>query len=332
MTTTTEGLIHEGALDGSRTLPLLIQSNIAGISLSRWAGENVATIDARLRQSGGILFRGFDLGTQAAFEQFVESLPIELMHYKEGATPRTRLSDKVYTSTEYPADQPIALHNELSYVATWPMKVLFFCLTPPAQRGETPIADVRKVYARLRPEIVERFREKGWMLVRNFDEGMSLPWQSSFGTSDRATVESYCRAAQIACEWKPGDRLRTRQVRPAVAKHPATGEMVWFNHVAFWHVSSLDADTHEAMLAAFAEEDLPYNTYYGDGTRIEESVIAELNQAYREETVTFPWQQGDLLLLDNMLTAHGRSPYAGPRRILVAMGDPCSDRGIQAGC
>jgi hypothetical protein len=32
-----------------------------------------------------------------------------------------------------------------------------------------------------------------------------------------------------------------------------------------------------------------------------------------------PWRRGDLLLIDNMLTAHGRRPCTGDRRVLVAM-------------
>jgi hypothetical protein len=75
------------------------------------------------------------------------------------------------------------------------------------------------------------------------------------------------------------------------------------------------------MFALFGEENLAYNTYYGDGTPIDDSIIAEIREAYRQETILFPWQHGDLLMLDNMLVAHGRSPFVGPRKILVAMGD-----------
>jgi alpha-ketoglutarate-dependent taurine dioxygenase len=42
---------------------------------------------------------------------------------------------------------------------------------------------------------------------------------------------------------------------------------------------------------------------------------------YREAAVCFAWQKGDLLMVDNMLVAHGRAPFTGPRRILVAMAE-----------
>jgi hypothetical protein len=31
---------------------------------------------------------------------------------------------------------------------------------------------------------------------------------------------------------------------------------------------------------------------------------------------------GDILMVDNMLVAHGREPFSGPRKILVAMAEP----------
>jgi alpha-ketoglutarate-dependent taurine dioxygenase len=208
------------------------------------------------------------------------------------------------------------------------MKIWFFCVQAAEQGGATPIGDVRKVFQRLSPKLRERFIEKGWMLVRNFGDGVGLPWQTSFRITDKAVLEAYCRKSEIECEWKGVEHLKTRQTRPAVAKHPKTGEMVWFNHTAFWHMSSLEPSLREVLLHEFGEDGLPYNTYYGDGSKIEDSEVEELREAYRQETIAFPWEAGDILMLDNMLTAHGRSPYSGERTILAAMGQPCSDRGI----
>src|SRR6185295_14100684 len=95
--------------------------------------------------------------------------------------------------------------------------------------------------------------------------------------------------------------------------HPNTGEEVWFNHAAFFHVSTLDPIVRDVLLETIGEENLPNNTYYGDGSPIESSVLEEIRAAYAQEIVAFPWQEGDILMLDNMLVAHGRSPYSGPR-------------------
>lgn len=319
---TPDRLIDSYPLEQARLLPLVISPAVPDLSLADWTTNNRDFIEAKLHQHGGLLFRGFEMKGLADFQEYLDAAAIDLMHYMESATPRTVLSDKIYTSTEFPPSQHISLHNELTYVVTWPMKIWFMVVTPATTGGETPIADVRRVFERLDDGIKARFMRKGWMLVRNFGDGLGLPWQTSFHMDDKGEVESYFRRSRIDFEWKDEDRLRTRQVRPAIAQHPKTGEKVWFNHVAFWHVSSLPAEVREAMLEVLGEDELPYNTYYGDGSPIEDSVVQEIRAAYDEETVVFQWQKGDLLMLDNMLVAHGRNPFSGERKVIVAMAEP----------
>jgi hypothetical protein len=328
ITAAQESWVKLDAPAAGELLPLLVHPALRAVDLTAWMVASWSFLEQELCRHGGIMFRGFDLKSEADFETLVHSLPVELSGYTEGATPRTKLGEKVYTSTEFPAEHAIALHNELSYVTTWPMKIWFFCQTPPSVGGETPIADMRRVYDRIDPAIRSRFIEKGWMLVRNFRPGLGPSWQSSYLASDSVAAEAYFRLHEIAFEWIGPDHLRTRQVRPAVARHPLTSEMVWFNHVAFWHVSSLAPEVREALLQSGGEENLPYNTYYGDGSVIEDEVVEALRDAYDQETRTLPWEKGDLLMLDNMLVAHGRRPFQGPRRILAAMGQPCSERGL----
>lgn len=316
-----------GEVQPGESLPRLVSPAMKNVELSAWAGTNFALLEEQLARHGGLLFRGFELSGQEGFERFLNAIPVALTGYIEGATPRTRLGQKVYSSTEFPPEHAIAPHNELSYVTSWPMKIFFFCVKAAAGGGETPIADVRRVYERIDPRIRDTFRDKGWMLVRNFREGFGPTWQKSYQTEDKEQVESYFRQAAIDFEWLDGGQLRTRQVRPAIARHPHGGELVWFNHVAFWHVSSLEPGTR-AMLLEAGEENLPYNTYYGDGSRIEDEVAAHLREAYQAELRMFAWHPGDLLMLDNMLVAHGRSPFQGERKILAAMGEPCSERGV----
>jgi alpha-ketoglutarate-dependent taurine dioxygenase len=163
------------------------------------------------------------------------------------------------------------------------------------------------------------------MYVRNFGDGFGLPWQTVFQTTDKSVVEAHCRKAGIVAEWKDGERLRTRAVRPAVARHPRTGEMVWFNHGTFFHASTLAPAIRISLEAEFKEEaDFPTNSFYGDGSTIESATLDILRDAYRQETVSFPWQQGDVLMLDNMMVAHGRASYSGRREILVGMAEPWS--------
>lgn len=319
-----QALVKTGYFEDGSVLPLVVQPAVDGVRLLDWASSNRDVIEAHVLEYGGVLFRGFDMRAPNQFEQFVDVVSTEMLEYRERSSPRSQVSGNIYTSTDYPADQEIFLHNENSYQHTWPLKIFFCCVTAAEHGGETPIADSRKVFQRISPATRARFADKQVMYVRNFGDGFGLPWQTVFQTTDRATVENYCRSAHILVEWKDGDRLRTRAIRPAVMKHPKTAQDTWFNHATFFHVSTLDASVRDALLASFKDEDLPSNTYYGDGSPIEPEVLDELRDAYRQETVKFPWHEGDLLMLDNMLAAHGRAPFGGSRKVLVAMSEPTS--------
>lgn len=317
-----EDLVRMSPLVRDGDLPLLVEAAAPALDLAAWVATNRALLESKLHRHGGILFRGFPLQEPGDLERFIQAFSGESLEYKERSSPRTAVSGRIYTSTDYPPTHPIFLHNENSYQSQWPLRIFFLCRQPAEGGGETPIADCRRVLQRIDPEIRERFARQGWMYVRNFGDGFGLPWQTVFQTSDTAEVEKHCRKSGIEVEWKDGNRLRTRAVRPALAKHPVTGETVWFNHATFFHASTLEPEVLAALHAEFGDSELPTNTFYGDGAPIEPEVMEHLREAYRRETVSFPWQRGDLLLLDNMLAAHGRSPFSGSRQVLVGMAQP----------
>jgi len=320
----TQELIKAEPLQPEDGLPLLVEPIEKRLSPVAWAQNNQQFIEQNLLRHGAILFRGFDLSTIEDFAQFLGAFSGELLSYNERSSPRHQVGPNIFTSTDYPADQSIFLHNENSYQNTWPMKISFFCVTPAAKGGETPIAGCRKMGARIDPEIKELFRRKKVMYVRNFGSGFGLTLRDAFQTTDREVIEEHCRCAGIEFEWKGKDRLRTRAIRPALETHPVTGELIWFNHATFFHFSTLEPAVREALSLEFNEADLPTNTYYGDGTPFEPLVLDQLREIYRQETIRFQWLKGDLLLLDNMLVAHGRAPFTGPRQIVVAMSEPCT--------
>lgn len=307
-----------------RRCPLVIEPRFDGLQLAEWAAANRPLLSEYLERHGAVLFRGFKLRQAGEFEEAIRATSgaSELLEYKYRSSPRTQVSGRIYTSTDYPPEHSIFLHNENSYQKTWPMKIYFHCVLAAPEGGETPIADIRRIYARTSPSIRARFAKKGWMYVRNFGAGLGLPWQSVFQTTDKAVVEEHCRKNGIEFEWKENDGLRTRATRPAIYKHPRTREMVWFNHATFFHVTTLEPGVREMLRGDFAEDELPTNSFYGDGSPIEDAVLEELREIYRSEEVVFAWQQDDVLMLDNMLMAHGRRPYAGERKILVGMAEP----------
>lgn len=306
-----------------KAIPLVVEPVVDGVDLVEWATNNREQLEQLLLKHRALLFRKFNTKTVPVFERFINATSDGvLMEYKDRSSPRHEVGQKIYTSTDYPPDQTIFLHNEGTYWMTWPLKIYFFCLLASPQGGETPIADTRRIFNRISAESRQRLIDKKIRYQRNFNQGFGLTWQSVFQTDDRSVVEQYCRKNSIEFEWRGDDRLRTYQVRPAVARHPRTGETIWFNHATFFNVSTLEPAMRATLLETFAESDLPFNTYYGDGSRIEPEILDEFRDAYQQEKVTFPWQQGDILMLDNMSVSHGRAPYSGERKILVGMADP----------
>lgn len=314
-----EKIIATEFINSEKRSPLVIQPTINELNLTNWAANNRSWIDSNLLQHGALLFRNFQLKKPTEFEQFIQAISEELLDYSYRSTPRTLVNGKIYTSTEYPADRFIPLHNEMSYSRNWAMKIWFYCVKPAAKGGETPIADSRSIFNKIPPQIRQRFIDKKVMYVRNYGRGLDLDWQNVFQTNDKSVLESYCDRAGIEFDWISENHLRTRQVCPAVATHPMTKTIVWFNQAHLFHVSSLPFNIRESLLSMMSEHDLPRNSFYGDGTPIEDSIIEEINEIYRQEAIAFPWQAGDILMLDNMLFAHGRNPFIGSRKVLVGM-------------
>lgn len=276
-------------------------------------------LSQELLRVGGVLLRGFTVATPLDFRTFAGAFGAPLASYEFGSTPRTRVLAGVYSSTEYPAHQSIPLHNEQSYTRPWPARLWFHCMKPAATGGDTPIADSRLVFQRIPASTRDLFLRKELLYVRNYDGALDLPWQRVFGTDDRGEVERYCAAHEIEYEWKPGGALRTRQRCQAAVQHPTTGEWVWFNQAHLFHISSVEPGVRASLMQSVGEADLPRNVYFGDGSRIDDPLLDTVRAAYRETTVAFPWQAGDVLMLDNLLVAHGRTPYSGDRKVIVAM-------------
>ncbi|MBW4592770.1 MAG: amino acid adenylation domain-containing protein [Brasilonema angustatum HA4187-MV1] len=320
-------LIKTTYLQPGQTFPLIIQPNADEIDFVAWVKTNQQFIETELLKHGAILFRGFNVDSVSEFESVAQAICPDLFG-EYGDLPRAGESGKVYGSTPYPPDTAILFHNESSHLHQFPLKIWFFCVQPAKLGGETPIIDCRKAYQLLNSNLRERLAEKKLMYTRHYTDGLDVSWQDFFRTNDKSIVENYCRQAGIDFEWYHNDNLVTRQIRPAVAVHPKSSERVFFNQIQLHHIAYLDTEVRESLLSLFGEKKLPRNVYYGDGTPIEDEVIAEINEVFQQSKTSFPWQKGDILMLDNMLVAHGRYPYEGLRKIVVAMGEMIQSQDI----
>jgi alpha-ketoglutarate-dependent taurine dioxygenase len=317
--------ISESAVDLlSSGYPTIVR--VPGSSASErfaWIAAHKAELAERLVRVGAMRFCDLGADTPELFETLSQVFFKEAAGYVGGDSPRTRVSSRVYTSTEYPPTQAISLHNEMSFAATWPAQLLFGCIVPAQQGGATPIADSRAILQALDRSIVEEFTARGVSYIRNLPggSGFGRSWQQTFETDDRAAVERYGRETGSEFEWKADGGLRLIQRRPAVAVHPLTGETVWFNQADQYHPSTHPPAVYEALVGVYGDDpaDLPSNATFGDGGPLPTEMLTTIRQTIAQLTVAFPWERGDALWLDNMLACHGRQPFSGPRRILVSM-------------
>ncbi|WP_248800894.1 TauD/TfdA family dioxygenase [Pseudomonas sp. MWU13-2105] len=307
-------------LAAGSSLPVVIEPAVAGLDPVLWASAQREAIEALLCRHGAVLFRGFELGSVAAFEAFAEALSPGL-HGTYGDLPKKEGGRNVYRSTPYPEREMILYHNESSHLESWPRKQWFFCEQPSRAGGATPLADIRQVLQRLPAEVVARFESKGLMYSRTFTAGVEPSWESFFGTAERAVVEQRCREQGTDFEWLDSDTLQIRTQCPAVISHPFTGERCFFNQVQLHHPFCLGEEMREDLLDMFGADRLPRLVSYGDGSAIEDSVMSLIGEAYEACAVRFDWRKGDVVMLDNMLAAHARDPYEEPRLIVVAMGE-----------
>lgn len=324
-----EKIIKSLELNIEPGFPLCISPRVSGVCFSDVSMQLIATVHAQLLKTGAILFRGFSNEGVEGFEAFCASFGYPLLHYEFGSTPRSKVNGRVYTSTEYPAHQHIPLHNEQAYTREWPMKIWFYCAQAAPEGGETPIADSRAIYRSIDPSIRQRFTNLGLMYVRNYGQGLDLPWQQVFNTDNPAEVEAYCAKNHIEWSWLDDGGLRTSQRCQSMAHHPITGEAVWFNQAHLFHLSALGKETREILLESVGEACVPRHVYYGDGTPIHDQDLDYIRAVLARHTVIFPWQEGDVLMLDNMLSAHARLPFKGPRKVMVAM---AQGHGNDMGC
>lgn len=298
--------------------PILSAEAVAGLSWDEYR-DGLRAIVAR---HGAVRVRGLGLGDAAEIGDVFRGLANGLMIEREAFAARETYSEGVYSSTKWPANQQMCMHHELSYAMEFPTMMMFACRTAPAEGGATAVSDSPSVLNALPTDLVARFEQEGWLLVRSYNEDIGASYAEAFGTEDRGAVESYCRANAIELSWQSDGGLLTRQRRAAVVSHPVTGQRCWFNQIAFLNEWTMAPEVREYLVDVYGPDGLPFNTRFGNGDPIGEDIVGLLNGVYEAHTLREPWQAGDLMLVDNIRCAHSREPYEGPREVLVALGDP----------
>lgn len=291
-----------------------VTPDLAGLS----AIARSADIGELLVGRRGVVFRGFGI-PRPELDAAIAALLPDRLAYTQGNTPRSNLGDNIYTSTEYPADQEISLHSELSYAHRWPGRLLFYCERPAAAGGATSVADTGQWLRALDPGVRAAFAG-GLRYTQNLHGGRGLgrSWQETFETEDRARVEEFLTEGAASWEWT-ATGLRVSQHRAATIRHPVTGEEVWFNQADQWHIGGLPAEIQSMLAELLTEQELPQHVTFADGSPIPVEYIRHVRDVGWAHAYDVEWNAGEILLVDNVLAAHARRAYTGERRVLVAM-------------
>jgi alpha-ketoglutarate-dependent taurine dioxygenase len=300
-----------------RKTPLVVAEAV--YDAPSWVIQHQQELLGLVNKHGSARVRGLGLRKASDAVAVFHNLAADLMIEKEAFAARKLYSTGVYSSSAWPQNQGMCMHHELSYALRFPGLMLFACLEAPDEGGATAVADSPSVLDALPSDLVKRFEQEGWLLTRNYNGEIGVTYGEAFGTDNRSAIESYCRSNDIEWEWQPDGGLRTIQRRSAVIRHPVSGLRCWFNQVAFLNEWTIDPEVREFLIDAYGEDALPFNTKYGDGDAIGKDVVEVINQAYADNTFSEPWVAGDLMLVDNIRTAHSREAFKGAREILVAM-------------
>lgn len=287
----------------------------------KWFGEEKKSIQNLLQIHGVIRFEQTRLKSETDFQNFAHVHNQDAGDYVDGNSPRTKLSSNIYSSTEYPAQAFISLHNELSYSTYVPEQLFFYCLIPASTGGETTILDGAAFLDQLDPAVMGDFLDRQIKYTRNLHggQGMGLSWQETFETKDKSTVEKFCAEQEIQLTWKADGGLRLQQVRPTTLLHPRTQKRVWFNQADQFHPTNNAADVYEALCMIYEKEDFPLYVTYKNGDEIPGSILDHVRQTSRQNMIAIPWEQEALMLVDNFSALHGRNPYTGERRTLLSI-------------
>lgn len=295
-----------------------------------WMTDHHKTLDALLLEHGGIVFRGFPVASSTQFSAMAQQLGPYSGDYSGGASARRKIIGNVMEATRLAREIKIPLHQEMSYLRDYPGRIAFYCVTPAHRGGETIVADMRRFTRELPDALRRKLEALGISVVRNFaapaDDGVEniedhpdqRSWKFAFYTDTREAVEATCAAKGMESIWNEDGSLTVRNTFAAFTRHPATGEILYRNvaHVdpGAGFSATLPEERRRRIEAMLARQALRTGYYFGDASPISSAESAELRALFDKLELSWPWRAGDIMLLDNLLTAHGRNPFEGDLR------------------
>ena len=167
------------------------------------------------------------------------------------------------------------------------------------------------------PELVERLEKEGVVYTRVLPDGddatsiIGRGWQSTYLTNDRKEAEKAATGQGTKFEWLPdGSMKTTTKILPAVRVEERTKLKTWFNTIVEAYTAWEDSRNDRSKAVTFPNGDL-----------MPAKAMKTLVKVMAELSVDITWQHGDVMMVDNRLALHARSPGKAPRRILACLCD-----------
>lgn len=312
--------IHEG----ESVFPLVIVNNNNISTLQQWdtyLTENKQALEAQLKTCGAILFRGFPVTSAETFDHFSASFEYPNFTYKESLSNAVRINytERVFTANEAPKDVEIFLHHEMAQTPISPTKIFFYCKSAAQEGGATPLCRSDMLFSALMksaPGLAKDFQDKGVKYTThmpaqdNIASGQGRSWKSTLSVESKESAETKLASLGYTYTWLDDQSLRaTTAVLPAVVEL-ASGKSVFYNQLiaAFMGWKGVRENPSSAIT-------------FGDGSAIPVDGLELITNLAEQFTFDLPWQDGDVALVDNYLTMHGRRPFSGERKreVLVAL-------------
>jgi alpha-ketoglutarate-dependent taurine dioxygenase len=286
-----------------------------------WIKANLSELEAKLRESGAILFRGFPVNSAEAFDEFSNSFDYPNFTYKESLSNAVRINftERVFTANEAPKDVEIFLHHEMAQTPISPSKLFFFCKSAAEEGGQTPLCRSDMLFEALQkqmPVLAADFISKGLKYTTQMpaeddpNSGQGRSWKSTLSVQDADQAEN--KLADLGYSWKwldDGSLRATTPVLPAVIDM-GNQKKVFYNQLiaAFMGWKGVRENPSSAIT-------------FGDGSAIPIKGLELAVKLSENFTFDLPWQDGDVALVDNYMTMHGRRPFSGERKrqVLVAL-------------
>lgn len=286
-----------------------------------WINAHLEELESELRASGAILFRGFPLDSAESFDTFSSAFAYPNFTYKESLSNAVRINftERVFTANEAPKDVEIYLHHEMAQTPISPSKLFFFCKTAAEQGGATPLCRSDLLFNELAkqvPSLAQDFESKGLKYTTHMpgeddhNSGQGRSWKSTLSVDSQEQAEQKLAELGYTWTWTDNQGLRaTTPVLPAVVDL-GKGVKVFYNQLIAAYMGWKGVKENPASAITF-----------GDGTHIPVEGLELISSLASQFTFDLPWQDGDVALVDNYMTMHGRKAYSGERKrqVLVAL-------------